>query len=85
MSGGAVLDKDGGIVGVVSVGWLDAEPPSLAAWCVGVFGWHVTASWPPGFYPTDTPIAGIPVVRILERECLAIKDDGTVELTLSDD
>ena len=85
MSGGAVLDKDGGVVGVVSRGWLDREPPSLAAWCVGVFGWHITASWPTSFYPADTPIAAIPVVRILAREHLAIKDDGTVELTRSGD
>jgi len=81
MSGGAVLDKDGGVVGIVSRGWLDGEPPSLVASGVDVFGWHVTASWPSNFYPPSTPIANIPVVRILERQHLTIKDDGTIDLT----
>lgn len=87
MSGGAVLDQDGAVVGVIStgLGLDDGEGPTLAAWCVGVFGWHVTASWPRGFYPAGTLIANIPVIRILGRERLMIKDDGTVQLTLSGD
>jgi hypothetical protein len=80
MSGGAVLDKDGGVVGVVSIGFLDEEPPTLGAWCVDVFGWHVTASWPRNFYPASTPIANVPVVRVLDRQHLTIKDDGTIDL-----
>jgi hypothetical protein len=82
MSGGAVLDKDGCVAGIVSRGFLDGEPPSLGAWCVDVFGWHITASWPTNFYPADTPIAAIPVVRIHAREYLAINDDGTVQITV---
>ena len=79
-SGGAVLDQEGRVVGVVSRGFLDEEPPTLAAWCVDVFGWHVTTSWPRNFYPASTPIANIPVVRIRDRQHLTIKNDGTIDL-----
>jgi hypothetical protein len=87
MSGGAVLDKDGCLVGVISRGFsaADGKGPSLGAWCVPVFGWHVTASWPTNFYPTGTPIAAIPVVRIRAREKLTVNDDGTVQLRSSGD
>jgi len=77
-----VLDNDGGVVGVISRGFnaADGEGPSLGAWCVDVFGWHVTASWPTNFYPADMPIAAIPVVRIHAREYLAATDDGTFQI-----
>lgn len=81
MSGGAVFDRDGDVVGVISRGFLDSEPPSLAAWCVGIFGWHLTSSWPPKAYPPDTPIAAIPAIRIAGSEHFTVTDDGTVQFS----
>lgn len=86
MSGGAVLDKAGGLVGMISSGFSAAngERRSRGAWCVPVFGWQVTASWPTDFYPPGTSIAAIPEVRIRARENLTVHDDGTVQLRFPD-
>jgi hypothetical protein len=81
MSGGAVLDNDGNVVGVISKGY-NFEDKTIGAWCVDVFGWHVTASWPRNFYAPNTPIAAIPWIRIRDREDLTINDDGTIQITV---
>lgn len=53
MSGGAVLDGRGRLVGVISRGWEtdDGQGPSYAAWIVGALNRSVEISWPPGMYP----------------------------------
>lgn len=52
MSGGAVLDSQGLLVGVISRGWdhADGEGPSYAAWIVGALNRKVEVTWPPGAY-----------------------------------
>lgn len=53
MSGGAVLDAHGHLLGVVSrsLGTDDGEGPTYAAWIVGCLNREVRLPWPPGLYP----------------------------------
>ena len=79
MSGGAVLDRDGCLMGVISRGWdfEDGSGPSYAAWIVGALLRAVEIPWPPGFYrqptrlwdidPAALVIAGRENVRIAEH------------------
>lgn len=85
MSGGAVIGRDGGVVGVISIGLNfndDEEGPTLAAWFVHAFGWRVTQLWPPSLYPADTPIATMPLVRIREPQLLKVDHAGNVGWTM---
>lgn len=81
MSGGAVFDHQGGVVGVVSRGF-DAEDdqgPTLVAWIVDVLRWQITPTWPPGLYPPETQVARSPMIQLLGKEFINIKEDGSVE------
>jgi hypothetical protein len=81
MSGGAVIDRDGGVIGAVSTGF-DGGGLTLAAWCVHAFGWRVTQLWPPKLYPPDTPLATMPLIRIREPQFLRIDAAGNVRWTM---
>lgn len=61
MSGGAVLDDKGHLVGVVStsLGTEDGQGPTYAAWVVGAMGRKVHITWPPGIYPPSVRIVDI--------------------------
>ncbi len=62
MSGGAVIDEGGALVGILSRG-LDTEDgrgPSIAAWIIHALMFDVTLPWPPGVYAPDTPILDLP-------------------------
>jgi S1-C subfamily serine protease len=75
MSGGAVLDSEGSVVGVVSrsLSTDDGEGPTLAAWVAPALALRPTVDWPPGLYPADTPLVQFPnVVRIVGREHLQV-------------
>jgi hypothetical protein len=83
MSGGAVLDGQGYLLGVLSRGWdtEDQAGPSYAAWIIGGLNRHVQIPWPPGFYTQPTHVLQIDerVLRIEGRERIAILDDTTYE------
>jgi len=84
MSGGAVLDSEGAVVGLVSrsLNSDDGEGPTLAAWVIPALALRPTVDWPPGLYPADTPLVQFPnVVRIVGREHLQVTGT-TYELAL---
>ncbi len=77
MSGGAVLDRDGCLLGVISRGWNteDGEGPSYAAWIVsGALGRSLDVPWPPGAYPSPVTVTSIPdsALRIIGRDALTV-------------
>ena len=79
MSGGAVIDRDGLVLGVISTGWdtEDGEGPSVASWIVcGALGRTLDVPWPPGAYPEQVPVMEIPeaALRIVGRD--AVNIDG---------
>ncbi len=72
MSGGAVLDDSGALVGLISWG-TDPMPGAgfhIAAWIVGALPFEVTLPWPAGAYEPDTPILKLPEdkLKIIDRE-----------------
>ena len=62
MSGGAVLDDGGALVGILSRSFEtnDGRGPSTAAWIIHALMFDVTLPWPPGVYQPDTPILDLP-------------------------
>jgi hypothetical protein len=72
MSGGAVLDGSGALIGLVSWG-TDPTPGEgfhIAAWIVGALPFEVTLPWPEGTYEPDTPILKLPPdkLKLIGRE-----------------
>jgi hypothetical protein len=82
MSGGAVINDDGHVVGIISRGWdtEDQQGPSLAAWWLPAIMWRPKLSWPNGFYEEGTPLFELPAVNIVGRDNLQITADGNVNL-----
>jgi S1-C subfamily serine protease len=75
MSGGAVLDSRGAVVGIVSrsLSTDDGEGPTVAAWVIPALALRPTVDWPAGLYPADTPLVQFPdSVRIDGREHLQV-------------
>jgi len=76
MSGGAVLDGDGRLVGIISRGWdlPDGDGPSYAAWVVGALNREVEVTWPAGLYPQPARLLDIDhsALRIEGRERIQI-------------
>jgi hypothetical protein len=75
MSGGAVLDSQGAVIGAVSrsLSTDDGEGPTLAAWVIPALALRPTVDWPLGLYPADTPLVQFPnAVRIDGREHLHV-------------
>jgi hypothetical protein len=62
MSGGAVIDEQGALVGILSRSFdtEDGRGPSTAAWIIHALMFDVTLPWPPGAYEPDTPILNLP-------------------------
>ncbi len=83
MSGGAVLDAGGALVGIISRGWGDGGPPATAAWIVHALLFDVTIPWPPGAYPPDSPILELPDDRltIYGRDKVRITGPMEIEYT----
>ena len=77
MSGGAVLDDDGAVVGILSTGLSieDGKGPSNAAWIIHALMFSVTLCWPPKLYQPNTPILELP------QELLTIIGRDHVRLT----
>ncbi len=80
MSGGAVLDDDGLLVGVVARGLQteDRRGPTNAAWIVGGLNRSVTIPWPPGVYGSDPiHLMRIPhrALRIVGRDAVTVVNE----------
>lgn len=85
MSGGAVLDVKGRLVGITSLGLSsDDEPgPTLAAWWMTAVFWRTTLMWPPGVYPDQSAILWeMPTVAIYGREDVQLLDEPNFRYVL---
>jgi len=86
MSGGAVLNHLGEVVGILSTG-IDRDEmtgPSNAAWIIHALMFRVDLSWPPGMYVGDQPILEIPEssLHIVGRDKARLIDEQQVDYTL---
>jgi hypothetical protein len=84
MSGGAVLDVIGHVIGVTSWGLEsdDQQGPTLAAWWMSAYCWRLSQqSWPPGHYPEGAAIYEIPTINIVGREHVRVLDEPNFALT----
>lgn len=83
MSGGAVLDEQGHLVGVVSTSLTteDGGGPTFASWIVGGINREVEITWPPGLYPNPVHILDIDerLLRLEGRERVRIIDSNSFE------
>jgi hypothetical protein len=69
MSGGAVLDSDGLLMGIISKGIVDI---TYAAWVIGAFPRQLDIPWPPGMYPRPVRLVDLSelALRIVGREAV---------------
>jgi hypothetical protein len=84
MSGGAVLDVNGHVVGITSRGLQtdDKQEPSLAAWWSPAFFWTPQLTWPSGFYnEVFSTVSDISTVRVVGREHIKVTEDGQYSVT----
>jgi hypothetical protein len=65
MSGGAAIDQYGHVVGIISAGWQDIEPPSNVAWITHPLMFAVNLLWPPAVYKPETPFLDLPSDRLI--------------------
>jgi S1-C subfamily serine protease len=83
MSGGAVIDDTGHVVGVLSKSFEteDHRGPSSASWIVGGLNRRVSISWPPGLYPENVHVLDIDhrILTIQGREHMKIIDDNNYQ------
>jgi hypothetical protein len=87
MSGGAVLDRSGALVGILSTGCLnhpDGHGPSNAAWIIDALKFSVNLVWPPGLYGPETPIIEIPypLINIIGRDKVTLIGPNEIDYTL---
>jgi hypothetical protein len=82
MSGGAVLDDQGFLLGIISRGMTieDGRGPTYAAWLVGGLDRQLTIPWPPGLHPEHVHLLDIDpeVLRIEGRDRFTVLDGGKV-------
>ena len=83
ISGGAVLDVNGHMVGITSRGWQsdDRQGPTLAAWWMQALFWRTNLTWPPGVYDESLPLWRLPTVHIVGREYVHVLDEPHFGLT----
>lgn len=83
MSGGAVIDVNGHVVGITSRGLShdDQKGPSLAAWWLPALFWTPVISWPTGMHDGVSAVSENVTVRVVGREYVEITEDGRVNLT----
>lgn len=86
MSGGAVLDASGHLVGVVSrsLGTDDGEGPTFAAWIVGCLNREVRLPWPPGLYPVPVHLLDVDsrLLHLEGRDKIRATDPNTTEYVI---
>lgn len=80
MSGGAVLDESGHLMGVISRGVTtdDGRGPTFASWVVGVLNRTVELPWPPGAYPQPVHLLDIDerLLNLEGRDHLEVIDES---------
>jgi hypothetical protein len=78
MSGGAVLDRNSLLMGIISHGLTtdDKSGPTFAAWIVGALNRRLEIPWPPGLYGDEVHVLDIPeqLLRIEGRDAVSIVD-----------
>lgn len=81
MSGGAVLDDQGHLIGVISTSLAteDGEGPTFASWLVGGLNREVQITWPPGLYSNPIHVVDIDerLLRLEGRERIHIIDSNS--------
>jgi len=83
MSGGAVLDKSGFLLGIVSSS-MESEGlkgPAFAARILSALNRNFEPSWPPGLLPTPTTLLKIdPRLCVIQRhDCVRVRTDGSMD------
>jgi Trypsin-like peptidase domain len=83
MSGGAVFDTSGAVVGIISRGWQtdDEGGPTLAAWWTPLLFWRPAASGLPGVDEPGTPLFEMRTVNVLGRENVEVGPSGQFSVT----
>ncbi len=84
MSGGAVFDVNGHVVGITSLGLQDDEQqgPTLAAWWMSAYFWRpVELTWPPGMHQAGATLSELTTVRIVGHEHVQVPEEGQFNLT----
>jgi hypothetical protein len=81
MSGGAVLDQAGMLMGVISRGYAtdDGEGPTYAAWIINALNRTLEIPWPPGLYEPSVHVLDLPeqLMHIEGRDAVTIVDENT--------
>ncbi|WP_163890816.1 trypsin-like peptidase domain-containing protein [Mycolicibacterium hippocampi] len=82
MSGGAVLDVNGHIIGVTSRGLQhdDHQGPTLAAWWMPAIFWRPELTWPPHIYEQSPTLWDMPAVFIDGRENVEMRGGNEFRL-----
>jgi hypothetical protein len=82
MSGGALLDRDGYLIGVTSrsMETEDRLGPAYAAWIIAGLNFRVNVRWPSGLYEQNCPVLALnpAVVQIAGREYIERINDEQV-------
>jgi hypothetical protein len=83
MSGGAVLDSNGHLIGVTSRGMetIDHVGPSNASWIIGGLDRSLEITWPPGLYPDSIHLLDIDqrLLRIEGRDRVKVSPGQPLE------
>jgi hypothetical protein len=83
MSGGAVLDRNGHLIGVTSLSLEsgDQEGPTLAAWWMQAYCWRLSShTWPSGVHYNNMALCDMQTVQIVGREYVQVLDESNFEL-----
>jgi hypothetical protein len=83
MSGGPAFDQFGHVVGILSSGWRDNEPPSNVAWIIHALMFGADLRWPPGVYTPEAPILELPdeLLTIVGRKKVKLTGRQQVDYT----
>lgn len=79
MSGGALLDSRGYLMGVIARGYdiEDGEGPSYGAWIIGALNRTVEIRWPPGMHGDSVHILDITPLVLEGRDKFIVNDANT--------
>jgi hypothetical protein len=84
MSGGAVFDVNGHVVGITSRGLSTADQggPTWAAWWMSMYFWRpAPRKWPAGVAEEGVALSEMSTVSIVGREHVRVLDEPNFELT----
>lgn len=83
MSGGAVLDQNGALMGIVSRSLKSEDGnndgPTSAVWLIGALGRRLDLPWPSGLYGERVEIMAIPerLLHIIGRDAVTVTESRT--------